>query len=629
MFNLLQVQCFQPTCLKYKIEDIESMIQFNYKNRLHNNSNSKKDANNNATCGIIEKFITSDNHSSQCLGLSSDSETDSHLNNSLNVYGMQTNINGRTVNYTEVKVPYKLGDCMYMINNQKVKKQELKINKNLENLQLNEKDTIDNKIVNKQKSAFETCTNSDINKQHDSDYLKKLSRNSSPNLDNEDFTTSKAQPLTSRNKSVESFARKNFYIHQSEPDKNQFDLYSREKDELCSFVCHGKQAEIVDADYQDMYDIKPKLQNGNTGNNLYELMINLSNDRFNSFVHIKDDLILLATDKAEFNLLRPNKSKWDFIRCVIASKFNGNDAELYKQGLKTLVDLCLDSKGNLIQLNKWKSQSFKKCVPNAIENNNQNDFTFKYTVELFSFDKKITDGITYIKTLCCLSDEKPPTTGEKTKPSEFSACSSTPTFTRVYNDEKTNCIILIDNSNSKIYWFRKANGTKRRCLKSEDSTLKDPKSIAFINSDDTNFELIFICTRNALVASNKHLTIKHERFSMLVDIYFDTYEKCLVFIDSSNVYGGRVFQKANEKASNNISDIKLCDNSTNCLSQFAQMNLDSMDLRYKLIFSQTFDKLKYFKRVISTKNYLFILCDYLNDSKTSIFAIDRNQGVFS
>lgn len=253
---------------------------------------------------VVEEENLSPNNPGSYLGLSSDSETsENHYNNSLNVYCMQTSVDGNIVNCTDLKTPYKIGDCMYQANiNSKLSKKN-------------------NEIINedpKQESPF--------------------------------------------NKNLESHAKQSFYIHQSMPDRTQYDFYTREKDELCSFVCHGKQAEIVDADYQDMYDIvTPK--NQNISNSLYELIVDLENDSLCSFVHIKDDLFLLATEKARFIMLKPNKSKWDFVRCCLQTKFEGKDAEYYESGLKTLVDMCLDSKGNLIVLNRWnfRKDSSKKA----------------------------------------------------------------------------------------------------------------------------------------------------------------------------------------------------------------------------------------------------------------------------
>lgn len=431
-------------------------------------------------------------------------------------------------------------------------------------------------------------------------------------------------------------------------------MYTREKDDLMSFVCHGKEADIEDADYQDVYELKPKLPENKL---LYELMLDINNVLITCFVHIKEDLLLIATEKGDFQLLKPNKDQWDFIRCPLKPKFNGNDMELYKMGVKTLIDMCLDSKGNLITLNRWK---FKKDESNIEqESSSENQFTHKYTIELFSFNTKATDAISYLKTLCCLSNEKASvtaassvnislspknmsniTTLNNTNNSNLNNLNKTiekmeksPVFTRVYNDEKNSSVVLIDSSNSKIYWFKKSTGAKRRCLKSQDNSLKDPKSIAF-SYDEKEAETIYICSKGGLVASNKNFTIKHDTLVTLEDIYFDSYVKCLLFIDSRNLYGGRISQKQsfddedkNKKQENLINESKEFNVEGQNTSEEApdcQTSVNT-DLRYKRLFTYTITSSPNFTRLISTKNYVFILSDRKDTLKSSVFAIDKHK----
>ena len=516
------------------------------------------------------------------LGLSSD-ENDSNLNNSLNVYGMQTNISGHTVKFTDLKTPYKLGDCMYMINSESSK-------------------------VNRGNNLFVQNTN--LPTDHSNTYLS----------DSSDYSDTGVHKQSLLNKSTESLAKQSFHIHQSMPDREQYDLYTREKDELCSFVCHGKRAEIFDSDYQDMDEIKPQQKNNML---LYELMVSLKNDSYSCFVHIKDDLILLATRKGQFNLLRPNKSKFDFIRCILNPKFNGNDADLYRQGVKTLVDICLDSKGDLILLNRWRFIKESGLTPEE----KSVKYTYKYTIELFSFNKKLVDGISYARTICCLSDER----ANASSPTRSSPAKSPPEFTRIYNDEKKNSIILIDLANNKIYWFAKSNGAKKRCLKSEDSTLKEPKSLTLVENLN-GLEITFICTKSGLIASNKNFTIKHDVSKLLIDICYDSFEKCLFFIDSMSVFGGKIVPRSGVASSGGEKENTfLLEQQTQTQSEKNSIgNLDSMDLRYKCLFSYVSEKRKSFRRVISSKNYLFIMSEPLSESasENSIYAFDKSKQTF-
>jgi hypothetical protein len=430
--------------------------------------------------------------------------------------------------------------------------------------------------------------------------------------------------LAAANKSFES--RQSFQIHQSMADRNQYDLYSREKDELFSFVCKGKHAEIVDSDYQDMDEIKPLTKDNAK---LYELLID--DEPFCCTVHISDDLILLASQTAVFNLLKPNYDKWDFVRCILNPKFNGDDQELYVQGVKVLIDMCLDEDDNLILLNRWK------CLET-----DKKQFTYKYTVELFDFNKKAIDGLRYSRTICSSSDEmlidlnttqvclnNPRAIRNKESPA--------PKFTRVYNDEENNCIILVDTANNKINWYKKQNGSKKRCIKSVDNTLSEPRSLAFVDNNDT--DIIFICSKSGLIASNKKFSINHELLMTLTDINYDAEEKCLFFIDPSNFYGGKLVKHSEivKKKAANLGKPKLDRERTFSLEiegkkgeeksskPLDNEEPDTLDLRYKYLLSFTADDKKRFKRIISTQTYIFILCEIFDDSenKHSIYAIDK------
>ena len=552
--EISQISTYQASYLKYNIQDIERMINHNIRDKIFdfnnnspvtddiksqkiNNSNSISNYKNkifimnniyNSTkCTKIERGdienidvrnlnLKSNNYIEQSyqdylnkLAISNNLDNDiAQLANSLNVYGMQTNIKDNRVNYEDLKIPYKLGDSMYMIK---------------ENDGMN---------------------SNDLN-------------------------------------SLEMNARHGFNIHQTMPDPGKYDFYTKEKDE---FVCQGKRVEIVDSDYQDVNEFvtKPK------ENSILELMFDTGDDILSSFLHIDEDLILLATEKGEFSLMKPNKSKLTFIRCILNPKYNGKDYEFYKQGKKTLVDICLDSSGNLIILNRW----------NFVENDSFQMET-KYTVELFSFNRKKVDGICYMKTICCLSNEEK--LNEQARPSNF---------TRLFNDEKKNCIILIDSSNNKIYWHKKSNGAKKRCLKSQDNTLESPKSLAIVVDDLNSIEIIFICTKSGLVATSKNYTIKHDVI-MPIDIYYDLNEKSIYFISTNKIYEGSLFEtdNSNERNKNKI------------------RQSEDLDIKYKHLFScNTFENNRELKRIVTSKNFIYVLFGpELNSSssKAAIYAYTK------
>jgi hypothetical protein len=551
-----QISNYQASYLKYNIKHIERMINHNIRDKIfdfNNNSpvnddaksqktnidnNNKNNINNyknkifimnniyNSTkCtkierGDIESINVRNVNSkynnyleqsyqdySNKLSINNNVDNDIvQLANSLNVYGMQTNIKGSLVNYEDLKIPYKLGDSMYMIKE-----------------------------------------NDDMN-------------------------------LSGFN-SLEMNARHGFNIHQTMPDPGKYDFFTKEKDE---FVCQGKRVEIEDSDYQDVNEFvtRPK------ENSILELMFDLNDDILCSFLHIDDDLILLATEKGEFSLMKPNKSKLTFVRCILNPKYNGKDYEFYKQGKKSLVDICLDSSGNLIILNRW----------NFVENDSFQMDT-KYTVELFSFNRKKVDGICYMRTICCLSNEEK--LNEQARQSNF---------TRLFNDEKKNCIILIDSSNNKIYWHKKSNGSKKRCLKSQDSTLESPKSLAIVIDDLNSIEIIFICTNSGLVATSKSYTIKHEVI-MPIDIYYDLNEKSIYFISSNKIYEGSLFENSDNSNKNIVK------------------SSEDLDIKYKLLFScNTLENKRDLKRIVTSKNFIYVLFgpeSNCSSSKATIYAYTK------
>lgn len=54
---------------------------------------------------------------------------------------MQTKISGHKVNYTDLTVPYKLGDCMYLKNESKNNKDEKNLEEKMSSVNLGKKES--------------------------------------------------------------------------------------------------------------------------------------------------------------------------------------------------------------------------------------------------------------------------------------------------------------------------------------------------------------------------------------------------------------------------------------------------------------------------------------------------------
>jgi hypothetical protein len=344
---------------------------------------------------------------------------------------------------------------------------------------------------------------------------------------------------------------------------------------------------------------------------------------------LRDDLVLVATEKAQFNLLKSVKSKWNFVRSNIAVKFKDEeDSLLYKQNGKLIVDMCLESSGNLIVLSEIKAN--KRQAENELDSE---CLAFHYSIEMFEFDKSLVGGISYLKRVLFVGDEDMPSSQKSSladftaESTAYSTCSTSksrfsnerdtslvtyPKFTRVYNDESNRCVILLDSSNDRLYWFKKSTGMKMRCLKSVDNSLREPNAISLLDKQTTNgIRLILVCSKNSLLITDRSYTLKHDiknANGTLNDICFDSKEQCFYFIDSNCVYVGRLIQQEQESKSL-------------CMNYIKETNL-----KYKQMYRFENDEVKEFKRIISTPNYLFILFESTNSQhKMTIYAIDKNR----
>jgi len=187
-------------------------------------------------------------------------------------------------------------------------------------------------------------------------------------------------------------------------------------------------------------------------------------------------------------------------------------------------------------------------------------------------------------------------------------------FTRIYNFENDaeQSVILIDNANKRITWHKKTNGSKIRCIKTVENNLEDLKSFATIDEDNQ----LFLCAKAGLFCLkrqsklSKQRGIKHfDSIRSCIDICYDTDESNIIFIDSNSVFRGRFFEKSDQ---NN--------------NKTADVGSGEPLLKYKQLFSHGQVNRTYFKRVILSRNLIFILAN--GDEvhrKNSVFIIDKNK----
>ncbi len=150
------------------------------------------------------------------------------------------------------------------------------------------------------------------------------------------------------------------------------------------------------------------------------------------------------------------------------------------------------------------------------------------------------------------------------------------------------CVILVDYANNKIYWHKKLNGAKKRCLKSQDKTLEEPKSLAIVTNESTSppSEIVFICTKSGLVASSKNYTIKHEVL-MPVDICYDSSDGSVYFISSYKVYEGCLLDEENRQ----------------------KLAIEDLNIKYKLLFScSSMENRRELRRIVTSKDFIYIMC---------------------
>lgn len=190
-------------------------------------------------------------------------------------------------------------------------------------------------------------------------------------------------------------------------------------------------------------------------------------------------------------------------------------------------------------------------------------------------------------------------------------------FTRIYSieNEQEQSIILIDNANKRILWYKKRTGLKIRCMKTVENNLEDLKSFATIDEDNQ----IFLCYKAGLFClkrsskANKSCRIKHfDSLKSCVDICYDTNEKNIIFIDSNSLFRGKFYDKLEDKSHREPTSNE-------------DLHKEPL-LKYKQLFSHNQLNRDYFKRVILGKNLIFILSsgDDIH-RKNSIFIIDKHK----
>ena len=424
-----------------------------------------------------------------------------------------------------------------------------------------------------------------------------------------------------------------FNICQRNADETQYDIYSSDKDESFSYQCTGRFVSIIDFDYQSIDEIG-KFYHSEPCSNISQLIFEEVKNYFNCFVLFSDESLVLASENAQFYHLVIDNKEQKYLTYNLEAKLKTGDTEMFKQGNKCLIDMCLDSNENLLVLTRTMHiENGSKTVRNfSIElfnltpaNKTESCLNFKCT--LFNLNSQgVNERVTFEKPLNNLPCE----------------------FNRVYVNENDHeqSVILIDNANSRINWYKKSNGVKIRSIKTFDCS-QDLKSYATINDD----QQIFLCKKSGLFcfkrnsSGNKSCKIKHfDSLKSCVDTCYDRSETNIIFIDSTSIYRGKIYDTTNVEDTSLVSSHVSKDahrielphasnqdrNRSNNISRIDENNNKIHQseplFKYKPIFLNTQNSLCCFKRVLLGKDLIFILSNSQDQQrKNSVYLLDRNK----
>jgi hypothetical protein len=199
-----------------------------------------------------------------------------------------------------------------------------------------------------------------------------------------------------RNSEAVSKPNNGFNIRQKTADQTQFDIYSSDKDDSFSYQCSGKFVSIADFDYISCDELNKSSQlasNDSAYSAVSQLIFENVKYFFNCFVLLNEESLLLASESGQIYHLVLNNQEQNYYTYNLYVRFNGNDLDLYRSGHKLLVDMCLDTNGDLIVLSRNKL------------NCDQTRTTHSYSVELFGLSNTNGIQLAYKETLFVLNSE--------------------------------------------------------------------------------------------------------------------------------------------------------------------------------------------------------------------------------
>ena len=157
-------------------------------------------------------------------------------------------------------------------------------------------------------------------------------------------------------------------------------------------------------------------------------------------------------------------------------------------------------------------------------------------------------------------------------------------FCRIYLDEAERSFVLVDSANHKVFWFTPPSQIKR-CIKCNDDSILRPTGLSLV----PQFKSVYVCSEKGMcIIRPDNQSVKHDSLKPL-DITYSKEDNSIYYIDEFGLYRN----KLNEATS---------------------------EFRYKKLFSNKSQN-KGFKRVIASKNYIFIMSRDVN----SLFVIEKEH----
>lgn len=357
------------------------------------------------------------------------------------------------------------------------------------------------------------------------------------------------------------------------PAKNPGLLNSSTADiDFCSLISEAKPAAIL---VNDCGEIEIQMNKNHSYFYAYELIFHtegnreyvdqqtiaenkenlVNNDKLCCFGETKNGSLLLATQRGIVGIINLNKCMTAWISLIkINCDQNANlitNDDLYDNGTKRLVDMCVDTTNDqIIILTRYSGKE-----------------KAEFKIEIYTLNEKLNE-MAIVKVLN-ISHSVASSNTSQNEPSEF---------VRIYIDQNENSFVLVDSNNHKIYWFNTINCQAKRCVKSPDGeSIQNPSGLILIPET----RVIYICSKKGmLICRPDHQSVKHDSIKP-IDISFSKEENSFYFIDQYALYRSKITDSiANEQ-------------------------------RFKRIFSNKIQN-KGFRRVIACKKHIFIMSDDIN-----------------